>query len=295
VTGSVAPVTHRGGPLYRLPVSDSINPRYGTIDSDYAMRLATTAPGDDGPVWMVNLMKYRDVADYADGRESAISGQAADDLYSPIEILADIGAEPVFFGDVDEQLLGATPVWDRVAVVKYPTRQSFIDMQSRPDFMAAHQHKDAGMAETIVMGCQPLPYPVAREGAVVDWADVPHPPTAQDGPITVVHVLSFADADAAQAIPDEMEAYATAIAQIAARQGVRVAGWFAVEGTIVGDGRVWHQVRFNQFPSKRAFMALATDPARQQAQAEHREKAIADTYTVLVHPAIDLIAESIRS
>jgi hypothetical protein len=92
-----------------------------------------------------------------------------------------------------------------------------------------------------------------------------------------------------------MEAYATAIAQIAARQGVRVAGWFAVEGTIVGDGRVWHQVRFNQSPSKRAFMALATDPERQQAQAEHREKAIADTYTVLVRPAIDLIAESIRT
>jgi hypothetical protein len=74
-----------------------------------------------------------------------------------------------------------------------------------------------------------------------------------------------------------------------------VAGWFAVEGTIIGDGRAWHQVRFNQFPSKRAFLALAADPERQRAQAEHREKAIADTYTVLVRPAIDLIADSIRS
>ena len=145
------------------------------------------------------------------------------------------------------------------------------------------------------MGCQPLPYTGAPEGVVVDWADVPHPPTATDGPITVVHVLSFADANAAHAIPDEMEAYATAIAQIAARQGVRVAGWFAVEGTIVGDGRLWHQVRFNQFPSKRAFLALAADPERQRAQAEHREKAITDTYTVLVRPAIDFIADSIGS
>ena len=33
--------------------------------------------------------------------------------------------------------------------------------------------------------------------------------------------------------------------------GVRIAGWFAAEGTIVGDGRTWDQVRFNAFPSKR--------------------------------------------
>jgi magnesium and cobalt transporter len=31
------------------------------------------------------------------------------------------------------------------------------------------------------------------------------------------------------------------------------------------------------------------------AQAEHRDAAIADTYTVLVRPAIDVIADSIRS
>ena len=31
--------------------------RYGTIDHEYGLKLATTEPGDDGPVWMVNLMK----------------------------------------------------------------------------------------------------------------------------------------------------------------------------------------------------------------------------------------------
>lgn len=276
-------------------MSDSINPRYGTVDRDYAIRMATTAPADDGPVWMVNLMKYRAVADYADGRESTISGKEADDLYAPVDILGDIGAEPVLFGDVDQQLIGA-PVWDRIAVVKYATRKSFIDMQARPDFQRAHEHKDAGMEQTFVIGCQPLPYPEPPPGVTaIDWADVPHPPTEQDGPVTVVHVLRFADSDAAQAIPDQMEAYTTAIAQIAARQGARVAGWFAVEGTIVGDGRTWHQVRFNQFPSKRAFIALATDPDRVAAQEEHRDKSVADSYKVIMRADIDRIAESVRS
>ena len=75
-------------------------------------------------------MKYREVADYADGRESAISGRDADDAYSPLDSLAAVGAAPVFFGDVDQQLLGDATTWDRVAVVKYPTRKAFIDMQS---------------------------------------------------------------------------------------------------------------------------------------------------------------------
>ena len=34
-----------------------------------------------------------------------------------------------------------------------------------------------------------------------------------------------------------------------------------VDGTIIGDGRRWDQVRFNAFPSKEAFMAVALDPA----------------------------------
>ncbi len=51
-------------------------PRYGTVDRDYGLKLATTPPEDDGPVWMVNLMKYRETADYADGRQSGISGRA---------------------------------------------------------------------------------------------------------------------------------------------------------------------------------------------------------------------------
>lgn len=276
-------------------MSDSVNPRYGSVDRDYAIRMATTALADDGPVWMVNLMKYRAVADYTDGRASTISGKEADDLYAPLDILGDIGAEPVLFGEVDQQLLGE-PVWDRIAVVRYATRKSFIDMQSRPDFQQAHEHKDAGMAQTIIMGCRPLPYPEPPPGVTeVDWADVPHPPTPEDGPITVVHVLRFADPDAARMVPDDMEAYASAIARIATKQGARVAGWFAVEGTIVGDGRSWHQVRFNQFPSKRAFMALAADPERLAAQAEHRDKAVADTFTVLMRADIDRIAESIGS
>jgi len=265
--------------------SNSNSPRYATVDREYGIELATTAPEDDGPVWMVNLMKYHDVADYADGRESTISGREADDLYTPLESLAGVGAEIVFAGDVDQQLLGDAPIWDRVAVVKYPTRRSFIEMQSRPDFQKQHAHKDAGMAETIVIGCQPFDLPEASATIEQpDWADVPHPPTDDDGPVMVIHVLKYHDAADAAITPEQMDAYSRSAAESAVPHGVRIAGWFAAEGTILGDGRTWDQVRFNAFPSKAAFMAVVMDPARLEAQKAHREPAIADTYTMIVRP-----------
>ena len=277
-------------------MSDQAVPRYGIIDQAYGMKLATTPGDEDGPVWMVNLMKYREVADYADGRESTVTGQEADDLYSPLDSLAAVGAAPVLFGDVDQQLLGDETVWDRVGVVKYPTRTSFIEMQALPTFQESHKHKDAGMESTIVMGTQPMLQPDAPTGfAPVDWADVPHPPTAEDGPVVVVHVLRFHDADAAHATPTHMEQYQSEAAKVALGHGVRINGWFAVEGTIIGDGRAWHQVRFNEFPSKAAFMAVVTDPARLDAQKDHREVAIADTYTMIVRAQLNTLAASIDS
>lgn len=264
-------------------------PTYGVVDHDYGRRLATTPPDQDGPIWMLNLMSYRERAVY-DGIESQESGQEADDRYAPTEVLADIGAQVVFFGDVEDQLLGAAPRWDRVGVVRYPTRRAFIDMQRRDDFKAKHVHKEAGMAATIVAGCTPIASPVdgAAAPALVDWADVPHPPTDEDGPAMVLHFIRFHPGKA----DTDMVRYQDHASKVAVANGIRISGWFGVEGTIVGDGRQWDQARFNLFPSKRAFMDVVFDPERLEAQKAHREVAIADTYTLLIRPRVDTIEQS---
>lgn len=270
--------------------TDSAHPGYGTVDEAYARAMLATPPADDGPVWMVNLMSYRDTAQYADGRVTTLTGREADDLYSPLDVLAAIGAEPVFFADVDAQLLGAAPSWDRVAVVKYPTRRSFVDMQQRPGFQDKHVHKEAGMSETIIAACLPMPTPTddLAPATVPDWADVPHPPTADDGPVTVLHLIRFHPGKA----DTDMVSYQRHAAEVAVPHGLRVSGWFGVEGTIVGDGRTWDQARFHAFPSKAAFRAVATDPARLDAQRAHREVAIADTYTLILRPLLDRLADT---
>jgi len=263
---------------------------YGTIDVDYARRLAAVAPEDDGPIWMVNLMRYRDRAVYADGRDTDLTGREADDRYAPFGPFRTVGAELVFLSDVEAQFLGEDQDWDRIAVVRYPSRRSFLEMQELPEYVALHEHKDAGMASTFVIACRPADLPdLPGDAPAVD--QVPHPSTPDDGPVVILHVLKYHDGQASE----DMDLYTGEAARIALPHGVRIGAWFDVEGTVVGDGRDWHEVRFNVFPSKEAFLAVALDPERIAAQADHREPAIADTYTLMLRPVIDRLAESIST
>jgi hypothetical protein len=167
-------------------------PSYGTIDHEYGHKLATTDPADDGPVWMVNLMKYKEVADYGDGADSGRSGRDADDEYTPTGSLKAVGAEIVYVAEVDATPLGDGTQWDRVAIVKYPTRRSFIEMQQRPDFQDKHVHKEAGMEMTFVIGCQPMEIDTSKlEKESSSWDDVEHPPDDEDGVLHVLHVIKW--------------------------------------------------------------------------------------------------------
>ena len=262
-------------------------PSYGKIDREYGHKLATTDPADDGPVWMVNLMKYKEVADYGDGADSGRSGRDADDEYTPTGPLKAVGAEIVYVAEVDATPLGDGTQWDRVAVVKYPTRRSFIEMQQRSDFQDKHVHKEAGMEMTFVIGCQPMEIDTSRlEKESSSWDDVEHPPDDEDGVLHVLHVIKWNEGGR-----ERMEGYHDAAFEVAREHGARIAGWFEVEGTIVGDGRTWDQLRFNEFPSRRQFMEVVADPRRLKGQEAHREPAMADTYTLFCRPVLDNLSK----
>ena len=268
-------------------------PGYGAVDHEYGMKLASTTPEDDGPVWMVNLMKYKEQADYGDGdgdgESQGKSGREADDEYTPIGPLTAIGAEIVYAAEVEMTPLGDGTQWDRVGIVKYPTRASFIEMQSREDFQKQHVHKEAGMDFTFVIGCQPMdPQPGDLLGATTPWNDVQYPPTDEDGELHVWHVVKWAEGGA-----ETMVDYQNEAAKPAVKSGVKIGGWFDAEGTILGDGRSWDQVRLNIFPSLQEFMEnVVNDPGRLAIQESNREPAMDDTYTLLCRPMINRLRES---
>ena len=257
-------------------------PAFGTPGRDYFRRILNLAPEDDGPVWMVNFMHYRAEAAYEDGSHG-LTGRQADDLYMPTAVLQAIGAEVSFYGDVVAQLDPNPPRWDRIGVVRYPTRRSFIEMQARSDFQQLVVHKHAGMESTIITGCRPFAMTESMRPDPSTWSSIEHSPTPEDGPVTVIHMMKFAPGGLA----DGMAKYQEKAGQLVQKYGGGPVAMFEVEGTIMGDGREWDQVRFVSYPSLRAFFAMVNDPERAEAQGNHRNRALEHTYSVVVRADID--------
>jgi hypothetical protein len=197
-------------------MSSSAEPRYGTPNWEMLSGWFDLPTEEDGPFWAVNLMKYRAIADYSDGRETTLTGREADDLYTPYGPLEAVGAMLAFGADVSKQISGS-PDYDRIAIVRYPTRASFLDMQRREDFQELHIHKDAGMEFTTVISCTPESVNPAH--------------TNSDGTL-VMRVRRLTEGVEPSADPD----------------GVTPIAHFETEGAIIGDGSIWHQVRLDLAP-----------------------------------------------
>ncbi len=234
-------------------MAGTAKPTYGEPNWEMIQRWFQLSPEDDGPFWALNLMKYRTVAVYANADGPAVSGKDADDAYAPLGPIAAVGAMVAFHGDVTDQRSG-TPNWDRVAIVRYPSRAAFFAMQQREDFKDQHVHKEAGMEFTIVMSCLPTDFQPSDARPAVDAASE-----------RLVLSVERGDAD-----PAPLPA------------GVTLAVDFAVEGVIVGDERSFDRARF----------VLVTDVAALAAFVSQAEAA-GEAHVMVVNREIDRLAGSI--
>ena len=107
------------------------------------------APGPDGPISMVNLLKFREKASYEDGRETTLTGLEAYAIYSAgvVKTLAQVGGQLVFHGKVARLMLGEVEeLWDTVAIAQYPSRAAMLEMMMLPEYQEIAVHRSAGLA-----------------------------------------------------------------------------------------------------------------------------------------------------
>jgi uncharacterized protein (DUF1330 family) len=107
------------------------------------------APGPDGPIYMVNLLKFKERAEYEDGRDTDLTGEEAYQIYGRgvSQLLGDYGGEVVFAADVTFLALGQVEdLWDEVAIAKYPNRAALLAMSSSDEWRALAVHRTAGLA-----------------------------------------------------------------------------------------------------------------------------------------------------
>jgi uncharacterized protein (DUF1330 family) len=106
-------------------------------------------PGADGPIYMLNLLKFKDKAEYEDGRETDLSGAEAYALYGVAvsKILVNLGGGGMFNAKVERLMLGEVEeLWDSVAIAMYPSRQAMVEMMQSEEYQAIHHHRNAGLA-----------------------------------------------------------------------------------------------------------------------------------------------------
>jgi uncharacterized protein (DUF1330 family) len=108
-----------------------------------------TSDGPDGPIYMINLLKFKENAEYADGRETDLSGYEAYQIYAKAvsKLLPKFGGKGFFAGDVTFLALGQVEdLWDEVAIAMYPKRADLWRMSSSPEWQEISVHRTAGLA-----------------------------------------------------------------------------------------------------------------------------------------------------
>jgi len=116
--------------------------------NDPAQIEALREQGPDGPVFMVNLLKFKEKAEYEDRRATVLSGREAYQIYgrAVTDILPKFGGRAVFAADVSFLSLGRVEeLWDEVAIAAYPDRGAMVRMSFSPEWREAAVHRTAGL------------------------------------------------------------------------------------------------------------------------------------------------------
>jgi uncharacterized protein (DUF1330 family) len=110
---------------------------------------------DDGqPIYMLNLLKFRDKAVYADGRVTDLTGQEAYALYgrAMTKLVAAAGGKLMFSAKVRGLLIGELDEqWDSVGIMMYSSFKAMSAITSSPDYAEIHVHRDAGLAGQVLI------------------------------------------------------------------------------------------------------------------------------------------------
>ena len=109
-----------------------------------------------GPLYMLNLLRFKERAEYADGRETDLTGQQAYGLYAEgvRKLIEELGGRILFSGQCNALLIGDGELpWDAIGIVEYPSLAAFRNMTTSEAYQQVHVHRDAGLAHQLLIHC----------------------------------------------------------------------------------------------------------------------------------------------
>jgi hypothetical protein len=124
--------------------------------------------GIEGPVTMLNLLRFRDTADYSAFPDLApaepISGSEAYDRYvrHTLPFLTASGGSVEFFGTGGPNFVGpADERWDLVMMIRQASLSDFLAFASNDDYLAGIGHRTAALEDSRLLPIVERPLPPA--------------------------------------------------------------------------------------------------------------------------------------
>lgn len=111
----------------------------------------------DGPVHMLNMIRFRARAAYEDGREA--TGAEAYKAYARESepVFARLGGRQFWVGRVEIMVIGPEDErWDLVFIAEYPNAAAFVEMVRDPAYREAVKHRTAAVEESRLIRLTPL-------------------------------------------------------------------------------------------------------------------------------------------
>jgi uncharacterized protein (DUF1330 family) len=112
--------------------------------------------GETGPIWMLNLIRLRKKAKYADGREA--TGREAYAAYGRESepFFKGVGGRIAWSGAPQCMLIGPEEErWDLAFVAEYPSAAAFADMIKDPGYQAVVFHRQAAVKDSRLIRIRP--------------------------------------------------------------------------------------------------------------------------------------------
>jgi uncharacterized protein (DUF1330 family) len=132
------------------------------VDPERAQFDAFKALPRDRVIHMLNLVRFKDRADYADDHELAGQGLSGAEAYAhygraSAATFARVGGRIVWRGTMEAMVIGPDDErWDAVFIAEYPTSAAFMDMVTDPAYRQAVKHRQAAVETSRLIRCAPV-------------------------------------------------------------------------------------------------------------------------------------------
>ena len=103
----------------------------------------------DTPIAMINLLKFKEKAEYEDGRDTNLTGEQAYAIYGKEVMghLKKVDGKWSFGGSISRLMLGEVEeLWDTTFIAKYPSKRAMLKMITDPEYLESNKHRVAGLA-----------------------------------------------------------------------------------------------------------------------------------------------------